>query len=107
MFLVPVLDASVCLVCGKVSSPLFIWVVGVLSLVLASVLELLLLEAQQDLGLGMGIKCLCVVHWRCQNGGSLERSGANRWELYLSRGLMKCHPFLPMGLSSLPSMHLV
>ena len=44
---------------------------------LVSVVELLIMEAQRDLGFGMHVKHLGFVHGRCQNGDILESSGAN------------------------------
>ena len=52
---------------------------------LVSVVELLIMEAQRDLGFGMHVKHLGFVHGRCQNTDIWENSGAKRWALPLKR----------------------
>lgn len=52
---------------------------------LFSVVELLILEAQHDLGFGLSIECLRVVHRSCKNREILESSSAKRWVFSVKR----------------------
>lgn len=58
---------------------------GFLWLVLVSVIELLISEAQPELSLGMHIKWLRVVPGRQKIGGILESSCASCWAFSLKR----------------------